>query len=37
MRDVPAGETVIGSPAVPHRQFWRQMAELARLAGKKNG
>jgi UDP-3-O-[3-hydroxymyristoyl] glucosamine N-acyltransferase len=37
MRDVPAGETVIGSPAVPHRQYWRQIAVLARLAGKKNG
>jgi UDP-3-O-[3-hydroxymyristoyl] glucosamine N-acyltransferase len=38
MRDVPAGETVIGSPAVPHRQYWRQISVLARLAGhKKNG
>jgi UDP-3-O-[3-hydroxymyristoyl] glucosamine N-acyltransferase len=31
MRDVGSGETVIGSPAVPHRQFWRQITVLARL------
>ena len=38
MRDVPAGESVVGSPAVPVRQFFRQVAVLTRLAaGKKNG
>jgi UDP-3-O-[3-hydroxymyristoyl] glucosamine N-acyltransferase len=37
MRDVGAGETVIGSPAMPVKQFWRQVATLARLAGKRNG
>jgi UDP-3-O-[3-hydroxymyristoyl] glucosamine N-acyltransferase len=37
MRDVPAGESVLGSPAVPVRQFFRQVAVLTRLAtGKKN-
>ena len=37
MRDVPAGESVLGAPAVPVRQFFRQVAVLARLAaGKKN-
>jgi len=37
MRDVPAGESVLGSPAVPVRQFFRQVTVLARLAtGKKN-
>ncbi|MGC2200886.1 MAG: UDP-3-O-(3-hydroxymyristoyl)glucosamine N-acyltransferase [Stellaceae bacterium] len=32
MRDVPAGETVCGSPAVPISQFMRQTAVLQRLA-----
>jgi len=37
MRDVPAGESVLGSPAVPVRQFFRQVTTLARLTtGKKN-
>lgn len=36
MRDVPAGETVCGSPAVPISQFMRQTAVLQRLA-KKSG
>jgi UDP-3-O-[3-hydroxymyristoyl] glucosamine N-acyltransferase len=36
MRDVPAGESVMGSPAFPHRQYWRQIATLSKLAGKKN-
>jgi UDP-3-O-[3-hydroxymyristoyl] glucosamine N-acyltransferase len=39
MRDVGPGETVIGSPSVPHRQFWKQVTILARLAqgqGKRN-
>jgi UDP-3-O-[3-hydroxymyristoyl] glucosamine N-acyltransferase len=38
MRDVPAGESVLGSPAQPVRQFFRQFAALTRLgSGKKNG
>ncbi|MDA0703064.1 MAG: UDP-3-O-(3-hydroxymyristoyl)glucosamine N-acyltransferase [Proteobacteria bacterium] len=35
MRDVPAGETVCGAPAVPIRQFFRQTAAVARLAKQK--
>jgi len=35
MRDIPAGETVGGSPAVPITQWLRQSAELARLVRKK--
>jgi len=35
MRDVAAGETVFGTPAVPSRQAMRQVAMLARLANKK--
>jgi UDP-3-O-[3-hydroxymyristoyl] glucosamine N-acyltransferase len=35
MRDVPAGETVCGSPAVPLSDFMRQTAVLQRLAKKK--
>ncbi len=31
MRDVPPGETVMGYPAKPIRQFWREIAALARL------
>jgi UDP-3-O-[3-hydroxymyristoyl] glucosamine N-acyltransferase len=34
MRDVPAGQTVCGSPAVPLPQFMRQTAVLQRLAKK---
>jgi UDP-3-O-[3-hydroxymyristoyl] glucosamine N-acyltransferase len=34
MRDVPAGETVCGSPAVPLAEFMRQTAVLQRLAKK---
>jgi UDP-3-O-[3-hydroxymyristoyl] glucosamine N-acyltransferase len=34
MRDVPAGETVCGSPAVPISRFMRQTAVLQRLAKK---
>jgi UDP-3-O-[3-hydroxymyristoyl] glucosamine N-acyltransferase len=34
MRDVPAGETVCGSPAVPLTEFMRQTAVLQRLAKK---
>jgi UDP-3-O-[3-hydroxymyristoyl] glucosamine N-acyltransferase len=37
MRDVPAGETVCGSPAVPLSDFMRQTAVLQRLAKKKAG
>jgi UDP-3-O-[3-hydroxymyristoyl] glucosamine N-acyltransferase len=36
MRDVPAGETVCGSPAVPLTDFMRQTAVLQRLAKKKD-
>jgi UDP-3-O-[3-hydroxymyristoyl] glucosamine N-acyltransferase len=35
MRDIPAGETVCGSPAVPLTEFMRQTAVLQRLAKKK--
>lgn len=28
---VPAGESVVGMPAVPHREFWRAQASLRRL------
>ena len=35
MRDVPAGETVCGSPAVPLPEFMRQTAVLQRLAKRK--
>ncbi|MEM1398248.1 MAG: UDP-3-O-(3-hydroxymyristoyl)glucosamine N-acyltransferase [Pseudomonadota bacterium] len=31
MRDVPAGEDVLGSPAMQVRAFWRQMSQLAKL------
>lgn len=37
MRDVPAGATVCGSPAVPLMEFMRQTAVLQRLARKKDG
>ncbi|HRC27356.1 MAG TPA: UDP-3-O-(3-hydroxymyristoyl)glucosamine N-acyltransferase, partial [Alphaproteobacteria bacterium] len=35
MRDVPAGAEVMGSPAVPLRQYMRQVSVLGRLAGRK--
>lgn len=35
MRDVAPSETVLGSPAVPAREFHRQVTALRRLAGKK--
>jgi UDP-3-O-[3-hydroxymyristoyl] glucosamine N-acyltransferase len=35
MRDVPDGESVIGSPAVPVRQFFREVATVQRLAKEK--
>jgi UDP-3-O-[3-hydroxymyristoyl] glucosamine N-acyltransferase len=33
MADVPAGAEVVGSPAMPVRTFFRQVAALRRLAG----
>ena len=35
MADVPAGAAVIGTPAQPSRDYWRQVATLKRLANKK--
>ena len=35
MRDVAPGESVVGAPAVPDREFFRQVAVLQRLAAKK--
>jgi UDP-3-O-[3-hydroxymyristoyl] glucosamine N-acyltransferase len=35
MRDVAPGETVMGSPGVPVREYFRQIATLQRLARKK--
>ncbi len=35
MRDVPAGESYIGSPAVPAKQFMRQVATLSKMVKKK--
>jgi len=35
MRDVAPGETVMGYPAVPIKEFFRQVAVLQRLASKK--
>ncbi len=38
IRDVEAGQTLLGSPAMPHKEFWRQIAALKKLATpKKNG
>lgn len=37
MRDVPAGQDVMGSPAFPKRQYMRQVALLNRQATKKDG
>lgn len=34
MRDVPAGEVVMGSPALPRMEFMRQIASLNRMAKK---
>jgi UDP-3-O-[3-hydroxymyristoyl] glucosamine N-acyltransferase len=36
MRDVPPGTSVIGAPAVPLPEFWRQIAAINRLAKKKD-
>ncbi|TVR98327.1 MAG: UDP-3-O-(3-hydroxymyristoyl)glucosamine N-acyltransferase [Rhodospirillales bacterium] len=35
MRDIPPGQTVFGYPAMPYKQYMRQVALLARLAQKK--
>ncbi len=35
MRDVPAGTTVGGAPAVPVKEFWRQIAAVQALTKKK--
>jgi UDP-3-O-[3-hydroxymyristoyl] glucosamine N-acyltransferase len=35
MKDVPAGATVVGSPAVPAHEFFRQVATLQRLSRRK--
>lgn len=37
MRDIQPGATVIGSPAIPVREFWRQIAVLAGLSKKGRG
>lgn len=37
MRDVAPGETVAGAPAVPAREFWRQIAALKKLTQPKKG
>ncbi|MBE0530867.1 MAG: UDP-3-O-(3-hydroxymyristoyl)glucosamine N-acyltransferase [Rhodospirillales bacterium] len=37
MRDVERGETVAGSPALPAKEFWRQVATLADLSKKRRG
>ena len=37
MADVPAGADVVGSPAMPVREFFRQVATLRRLAGRSPG
>jgi UDP-3-O-[3-hydroxymyristoyl] glucosamine N-acyltransferase len=34
MRDVKPGETVIGTPAMPIREFWRQVAMAKKKGGK---
>jgi UDP-3-O-[3-hydroxymyristoyl] glucosamine N-acyltransferase len=36
MRDVAPGEVVVGAPAVPRKEFFRQVAALQRLARKKD-
>ncbi len=37
MRDVPAGATVAGSPAIPAKEFWRQVAQVAAMTRKPKG
>jgi UDP-3-O-[3-hydroxymyristoyl] glucosamine N-acyltransferase len=36
MHDIPAGEIWGGAPAVPRRQFWRQVAWISRLGQTRN-
>lgn len=36
MRDVPAGSVVAGSPALPVKHYFRQVAAISRLAGAKD-
>lgn len=35
MNDVEAGATIIGQPAIPEKEFWRQLIALKRLGSKK--
>jgi UDP-3-O-[3-hydroxymyristoyl] glucosamine N-acyltransferase len=35
MKDVPAGAVVVGSPAVPAHEYFRQVATLQRLSRRK--
>jgi UDP-3-O-[3-hydroxymyristoyl] glucosamine N-acyltransferase len=35
MKDIPAGVSVVGSPAVPVKQYFRQLAMLQRLVNRK--
>lgn len=32
IRDVPEGETILGSPAIPVKEFWRQVATLEKIS-----
>lgn len=36
-RDIPPRSTVLGAPAVPHTEFKRQLAALARLGKQGEG
>jgi UDP-3-O-[3-hydroxymyristoyl] glucosamine N-acyltransferase len=36
MSDIPAGETWGGAPAMPRRQFWRQVAWVSRMANSRS-
>ena len=37
MRDVEAGTDIVGSPAMPVREFFRNVAVLRKLAQRKSG
>ena len=37
LRDVGRGEVVMGSPAKPIRQFWREVAAVSRLTKRNKG
>lgn len=37
MNDIPAGERHVGSPAMPARQWFRQLAMIKRISSKKSG